>query len=123
MVTNNFIQKAFSEVIFAERVHQVAFKKCNNDPEYHAASEEVGRLLRQLEETLSTETQSELLNDLESAWGYMYSFLLEYSYCQGLEDSPFIHNELKKYGVSMIKENVKSSYFRPPFHVSLIMSS
>src|SRR5690606_15618180 len=102
----NVIQKAFQEVIFAERIHQIAYNKCTNDPEYKTANLQVSTLLTQLDSALCDDHQKELLRDLESSWHHMYSYFLEYSYCQGIKDSEMLHQELSKYGISVInKEN------------------
>src|SRR5690606_8891754 len=106
-MSNNVVQKAFNEVVFAERIHQIAYSKCANDPEYQAAQSELTTLLAKLEDTLSTNQQKELLHDLESAYNNMYSYFLEYSYLQGIKDSKMLHKELKKYGFSIVEENLE----------------
>jgi len=106
-MSNNVVQKAFNEVVFAERIHQIAYSKCADDPEYQAAHSELTTLLAKLEDTLSTNQQKELLHDLESAYNNMYSYFLEYSYLQGIKDSKMLHKELKKYGFSIVEENLE----------------
>ncbi len=106
---HNVIQKAFINVIFAERVHQVAFKRSRDDAEFRTAEEVSSRIFSQLEESLTGE-QKKLLFELEAAWSNMYGIFLEYSYCQGIADSPMIHNELEKYGISIVKENAEYNY-------------
>src|SRR5690606_13532705 len=102
----NVIQKAFQEVIFAERIHQIAYNKCTIDPEFNNANLQVSTLLTQLESALCDDHQKELLRDLESSWHHMYSYFLEYSYCQGIEDSEMLHQELCKYGISVINKEI-----------------
>ena len=98
----NIIQKAFINVVFAERVHQIAFERSKDDMEFRTAEEESLRTYSQLKESLTTE-------ELESAWNKMYGVFLEYSYCQGLADSKMIHKALDKYGI-LVKEPVKVNY-------------
>lgn len=105
----NIIQKAFINVVFAERVHQIAFERSKDDMEFRTAEEESLRTYSQLKESLTTEEQKNLLSELESAWNKMYGVFLEYSYCQGLADSKMIHKALDKYGI-LVKEPVKVNY-------------
>ena len=105
----NIIQKAFINVVFAERVHQIAFERSKKDLEYCAAEEESRRIFSQLKELLTTEEQKNLLSELESSWNKMYSIFLEYSYCQGLADSNMIHQALHNYGI-LVKSPVKDNY-------------
>ncbi|MBW8349611.1 hypothetical protein K0H71_09155 [Bacillus sp. IITD106] len=110
MNEKNVIHKAFTDVVFVERVHQEAYKKCLEDTEYQLATEDAARLLRQLKETLSNNEQKKLLDELESTGDRMYSPFLEYCYCQGIEDSEMIHNQLKKYGISIVREDLEYNY-------------
>ena len=105
----NIIQKAFINVVFAERVHQIAFERSKKDLEYCAAEEESRRIFSQLKELLTTEEQKNLLSELESSRNKMYSIFLEYSYCQGLADSNMIHQALHNYGI-LVKSPVKDNY-------------
>lgn len=110
MTGNNIIRKAFINIVFVERVHQVAYKKVMADSEYRTAEEVSSQLFSQLEESLSTKEQKELLLELESAWDRKYGIFLEYSYCQGIADSPMIHKQLEKYGISVVKEMAEYNY-------------
>lgn len=101
------LEKAFTNIIFFERIHRVAYHKSLENSEFKRAEKHAEKLRSQLEGLLTTTEQKELLLDLESAWNNMYGFFLEYSYCQGIEDSPEIHQELEKYGVSVVKESTQ----------------
>ncbi|KRG14727.1 hypothetical protein ACA30_09740 [Virgibacillus soli] len=118
---NNIIRKAFVNVVFFERVHQVAFKKVMADSEYRKAEEASSHLFSQLEKSLSTEEQKELLLELESAWDSKYGIFLEHSYCQGIADSPMIHKQLKKYGISVVKETTECNYSEAGSSISMLM--
>ncbi|MFS0647314.1 hypothetical protein [Siminovitchia sp. 179-K 8D1 HS] len=113
MAGNNIIRKAFINVVFFERVHQVAYKEVMADSEFLTAEEVSSQLLSQLEESLSTKEQKELLLELESAWDSKYAIFLEYSYCQGIADSPMIHKQLEKYGIWVVKESAEYDYTLP----------
>lgn len=117
----NIIKKAFINVIFAERVHQVAFEKSKNNLEFCTAEEDSSRSFSQLKESLTTEEQKELLLELESAWNKMYGIFLEYSYCQGLADSQMIHKELEKYGISVVKETSRDNYGSSSYDSLMLM--
>ncbi|GIN69609.1 hypothetical protein J14TS2_00840 [Bacillus sp. J14TS2] len=104
MTSNNIIRKAFINIVFVERVHQVAFQKVMADSEYRDAEAVSSNLLSQLEETFSTNEQKELLHELKSAWDSMYGIFLEISYCQGIADSPMIHKQLEQYGLKIADE-------------------
>ncbi|MBP3040784.1 hypothetical protein J9303_14935 [Bacillaceae bacterium Marseille-Q3522] len=104
----SFVQKAF-EQITADRVHHVAFMKTSEDPEYIAAANKSEELYDQLADSLN-DSQKALLSDLDDAWNYKNSFFIEYVYRQGLEDSPIITKELRKYGISITKEDGKRYY-------------
>lgn len=110
MAGNNIIRKAFINIVFFERVHQVAYKKVMADSEFRTAEEVSSQLLSQLEESLSTKEQKELLLELESAWDSKYGIFLEYSYCQGIADSPIIHKQLENYGIWVVKESAEYDY-------------
>lgn len=66
------------------------------DSKFRDAEESSSRLFSQLKESLTTAEQKELLLELESEWDRKYGIFLEYSYCQGLADSPIFHKELEK---------------------------
>lgn len=106
----SMIQSFFIDTVFVERVHQLAYKKVMADSKFRDAEEGSSRLFSQLKESLSTAEQKELLLELESEWDRKYGIFLEYSYCQGLADSPMIHKELEKYGISVVKETTKDNY-------------
>lgn len=57
--------------------------------------------------TLYNDEQRKLLNELESALFLAKSFFLEYSYRQGIEDSPIIYNKLNALGINVSKESKK----------------
>lgn len=107
--SQDVIQKAFIDIVFFERVHRVAYKKVMADSEYRTVDEVSDQLFSQLKESLSKE-QKKLLLELESAWSSKYLIFLEYCYRQGLADSPMIHKELEKFGISVVKENVENPY-------------
>ncbi len=100
----NAIEIAFNEIM-DEQIHQVAYKKCINDPEYQTANNKAITLMEMLRGTLYNDEQRKLLNELESALFMAKSFFLEYSYRQGIEDSPIIYNELNVLGINVAKEN------------------
>ncbi|MFJ7699964.1 hypothetical protein [Lysinibacillus fusiformis] len=100
----NSIEIAFNEII-DEQIHQVAYEKCINDPEYQAANTKAITLMEMLRITLYNDEQRKLLNELESALFMAGSFFLEYSYRQGIEDSSIIYNELNLLGINVTKES------------------
>ncbi|MBP3041644.1 hypothetical protein J9303_19570 [Bacillaceae bacterium Marseille-Q3522] len=105
----NVVQKAF-DTISAERVHQIAYRKTAADPGYIAARERAEAVFDELKDSLGEETQKKLLFELETAFNDKDSFLIEYAYRQGLEDSTMIHKELSKLGISIAKEDRKHHY-------------
>jgi len=107
MFERNVVKRAFDE-IFNERVHQVAYKKCTDDPEHYEAKIKATGLFKLLMDSLESEKQQDLLRDLECEWNLSGSVFLEYAYRQGLEDSQMIHNELSKYGISVAKDGVNN---------------
>ncbi len=121
LYNHNVIRKAFINVIFAERIHQVAFARVKDDAEYRAAEEKCSRVFSQLEESLTTEEQKKLFLDLEAAWHGMYGIFLEHCYCQGLADSKMIHKQLEKYGISVVKEDTERNYELTQLDSSVLM--
>ena len=101
----NTINVAFDEII-DEQIHQIAYRKCINDPEYQTANIKVVVLMDTLRQALSNDEQRKILNELESAWFIVESIFLEYSYRQGIEDSQMIYNELGRFGINVAKESM-----------------
>ncbi|MCJ7840150.1 hypothetical protein MUB24_04335 [Lederbergia sp. NSJ-179] len=106
MIKKSVVQKAFTKII-EERVFQVAWKKAKEDPEYDSAVLKRKEISAQLSEALTTDTQRELLDELEMAWDFAEGLMAEYAYQQGLADSQMIHKELSKFGISVTKESVE----------------
>jgi hypothetical protein len=89
------VQRAFDQII-TERLNEVVFRKVRANLEYREANTRALELFDKLMNSLQTEEQKELLYDLEEAWNLAESYFIEYSYRQGLEDSPMIHREFNK---------------------------
>ncbi|WP_338651283.1 hypothetical protein [Lysinibacillus sp. Y5S-8] len=99
----NTIETAFKEIL-EEQIHEVAYRKCINDPEYQIANTNAITLMDMLKRVLSNDEQRKLLDELESAMFIVESFFLEYSYRQGLQDSKLIHKELNSFGIDVMKK-------------------
>ena len=87
------IKTAFDEIL-DEQIHEIAYRKCINDPEYQIANTNVNTLMNMLKSVLSNDEQRKLLNELESAMLIAESIFLEYSYRQGVVDSQMNYKEL-----------------------------
>ncbi|MCR8672114.1 hypothetical protein, partial [Agrococcus sp. HG114] len=48
---DHVVQRAFINVIFAERVHQIAYNKCRIDSEYYTAEQNARHILTELDNT------------------------------------------------------------------------
>lgn len=99
------IEKAFIEIM-EERVFQVAFEKANKDSLYIEYDNERRIVFHSLSESLTTDRQRDLLNDLEYAWNFVERIMQEYAYRQGLQDSQMIHQELNAFGIDVTKESM-----------------
>lgn len=86
----NTIENVFDELM-DERIHQIAYKKCINDFEYLNANKEAVALMEILRNSLVTDEQRALLNELDTAFRLTEAIFLEFAYRQGLEDSQMIH--------------------------------
>jgi hypothetical protein len=106
MVEKTAVERAFIGLM-EERIHQVAREKAMNDPEYASADGRKSSIFERLRDSLTTEKQRSLLDDLEGAWTYAGGLMQEFAYRQGIEDSPMIHNELKKFGISVSNDSTK----------------
>ncbi|KNE19439.1 hypothetical protein [Virgibacillus pantothenticus] len=98
------LRKAFNNIIFIERIHQVAYRNALINSNLKEEEDRVEKVFKQLQAALTTKEQQDLLTELEAAWNSMYAVFLEYSYCQGIADSPVIHRELKEFGICVLKE-------------------
>ncbi|MED4174569.1 hypothetical protein P4631_19405 [Halalkalibacterium halodurans] len=107
MMKKTAVERAFIGLM-EERIHQVAREKAMNDPEYTSADEKKSSLFECLRDSLTTEKQRSLLDDLEGAWTYTGGLMQEFAYRQGIKDSPMIHNELQKFGISVKSEGEKN---------------
>lgn len=105
MLEKTIIQKALIEII-EERVHKVAWEKAKTDEFYIKCVNESINAFDLLSESLTTDKQRELLDNLESALNFVESLMQGYAYRQGLQDSQMIHRELSEFGVSVTKESV-----------------
>lgn len=100
----DILRKAFNNIIFVERIHQVAYNKALKNSSLKSEEDHVEKIFKQLQAELNTPEQKRLLIELEAAWNSMYAVFLEYSYCQGIADSRVIHRELEEYGICILKE-------------------
>lgn len=105
MLRETIVQKAFGDIM-DERIHKVASNKAETDEFYNKANEERNVAFDFLNESLTTERQRNLLNDLESAWNFVEGLMQEFAYRQGLQDSQMIHKELSELGISVTKESI-----------------
>ncbi|WP_121640317.1 hypothetical protein [Virgibacillus sp. Bac330] len=100
----HILRKAFNNIVFVERIHQVAYRNALINSNLKKEEDHADEIFKQLQAALTTTEQKDLLTELEAAWNSMYAVFLEYSYCQGIADSPVIHKELKQYGICILKE-------------------
>ncbi|RFA34775.1 hypothetical protein CAI16_10345 [Virgibacillus dokdonensis] len=100
----HILRKAFNNIVFVERIHQVAYRNAIKNSNLKKEEDHADEIFKQLQAALTTTEQKDLLTELEAAWNSMYAVFLEYSYCQGIADSPVIHKELKQYGICILKE-------------------
>lgn len=100
----SILRRAFNNIIFIERIHQVAYHKALEHSNLKEEENRASDIFKQLQTSLNSSEQKKLLSELESAWNNMYAIFLEYSYCQGIADSPIIYKELEDYGINILKE-------------------
>ncbi|GEM_PF-6423374 len=105
MQNQTIVQKAFIEIM-EERVFQVAFEKANKDKLYIEYDNERKAAFKSLSESLTTDRQRYLLNDLEYVWNFVERITQEYAYRQGLQDSQMVHKELNAFGIDVTKESM-----------------
>lgn len=103
MIKRTVVEKAFIGIM-EERIHQMAREKAMSDPEYISVDGKKSSIFELLRDSLTTEKQKRLLDDLEGAWTYAGGLMQEFAYRQGIEDSHMIHKELSKLGISVTKE-------------------
>ncbi|MGE7114399.1 hypothetical protein [Lysinibacillus sp. NPDC047702] len=103
------VQKAFI-LIMEERVFQVAWEKANKDKLYIKYNKARSSALELLSESLTTDKQKYLLNDLENTWNFMDRIVQEYAYRQGLQDSQMIHKELNTFGIDVTRESIDVTF-------------
>lgn len=102
------IQNAFGEII-DDRIRKVAWEKAQNDELYIKSNEEYIATYNLLKDSLTTAEQQRLLSKFDSSITLVESIMQDYAYCQGLEDSRMIHEELSKFGISVMKDNFGST--------------
>ncbi|WP_374964644.1 hypothetical protein [Lysinibacillus sp. RS5] len=105
MHNQTIVQKAFIKIM-EERVFQVAFEKANEDKLYIEYDNERRMTFELLNESLTTDRQRYLLNNLEYAWNFVERIMQEYAYRQGLQDSQMIHKEMNNFGIDVTKESM-----------------
>jgi uncharacterized protein (DUF2164 family) len=105
MQNQTIVQKAFIKIM-EERVFQVAFEKANKDKLYIEYDNERRMVFELLRESLTTDRQRNLLNDLEYTWNFVERIMQEYAYRQGLQDSQMIHKELNTFGIDVTNESM-----------------
>ena len=106
MLIKNTVQKAFDEII-VERVQKVAWNKAQNNAEYSKFARDREIAFRLLTESLTTDRQRHLLDNLECNWNIVEGLMQAVAYRQGLEDSQMIHQELSELGISVTKESIE----------------
>lgn len=99
---------ALDKLLF-ERVHKVAYQRAMEDKRFKQAEEEASTILKLFSRVLVTDEQKRLLDDLEVKWNIAKGLLLEFSYQQGVIDSPRIHQELKEFGIAINDLNQSKS--------------
>ncbi|TPE68202.1 hypothetical protein [Halalkalibacterium halodurans] len=66
-VKPDYPERAFISLM-EKRIHQVAREKAMNDPEYASADGKKSSIFERLRDSLTTEKQRSLLDDLEGAY-------------------------------------------------------
>ncbi|MET3657828.1 hypothetical protein [Sporosarcina psychrophila] len=102
MLKKTAVQKALGELM-EDRINKVAWNKALDDEFYVESDNERNIALELLSESMTTDRQRHLLNNLESAWHFVEGLMQEYAYRQGLQDSQMIHEELREFGVFVTK--------------------
>lgn len=105
MLEKTAVQYALTEII-EERVQKVAWNKAKQDKIYIEANKKQTIALQLLNESITTDRQRHLLDDLESAWNFAEGIMQEYAYRQGIRDSRMIHRELKEFGIFVAEEDL-----------------
>lgn len=73
-----------------DRIGKVACIKAESDEFYIKYNNERNAAFDFLNESLTTDRQRNLLNDLESSWHWVEGLMQEYAYRQGLQGSQMI---------------------------------
>lgn len=105
MSRETIVKKALGNIM-DERIGKVACIKAETDEFYIKCDNERNDAFDSLSESLTTDEQRRLLDDLESAWNFVEGLMWEYVYRQGLQDSQMIHKELSEFGISVTKESI-----------------
>ena len=109
MHKQSIVQQAFIKIM-EERVFQVAWEKVKKDKLYIEYNNERRTALKLLNESLTTDRQKYLLNDLENTWNFVERIIQEYAYRQGLQDSQMVHKELNNFGIDVTRESVNATF-------------
>lgn len=102
MYQKTAVQKALDKLM-EDRICKVAQNKALANELYLESDNERNIAFELLSESLTTDRQKHLLNNLESAWHFVEGLMQEYAYRQGLQDSQMIHDELREFGVFVTK--------------------
>lgn len=108
MQNQTIVQQAFIKIM-EDRIFNVAWEKAKADEKYIESENKRSITFDLLSESLTTDRQKYLLNELEATWELAERFMQEYVYRQGLQDSQMIHRELNSFGIDVTKESMKSS--------------
>ncbi|WP_042472791.1 hypothetical protein [Bacillus ndiopicus] len=104
MENQTIIQKAFGKIV-DERVFEIAWRKAELNKECIECDNKRRITFELLSESLTSDRQKYLLEELEGAFHLLESIRLEYAYRQGLQDSQMIHRELAACGISVTKDS------------------
>jgi len=108
MQNQTIVQQAFIKIM-EDRIFNVAWEKAKKDEKYIESENKRCITFDLLSESLTTDRQKYLLNELEATWELAERFMQEYVYRQGLQDSQMIHRELNSFGIDVTKESMNSS--------------
>ena len=108
MQNQTIVQQAFIKIM-EDRIFNVAWEKAKKDEKYIESENKRNITFDLLSESLTTDRQKYLLNELEATWELAERFMQEYVYRQGLQDSQMIHRELNSFGIDVTKESMNSS--------------
>lgn len=108
MQNQTIVQQAFIKIM-EDRIFNVAWEKAKADEKYIESENKRSITFDLLSESLTTDRQKYLLNELEATWELAERFMQEYVYRQGLQDSQMIHRELNSFGIDVTKESMNSS--------------